>query len=144
MQRSRRAPIAALLLLAIALVAACNDDALNEFGAEGALQTSVRIELHDGWIGSPEAADGGTAEVPARLRVPPHNDLTFTVINMGAEPHGFAMYADAAGTELLAGSSLIPPGGSEVVTFHFHDDQIAYFFDDQDREQMHGELHVHE
>lgn len=136
--------LAAVLICAVALVAACDDSALNEFGAEGALQTSITIDLHDGWIGSPEASTGGTPDEPAGIFVQPHNDITFHVTNRGDEPHRFALYADQAGTEPLASSSLLPPGANEVVTFHFHDDQIAYFFDDKHREQMRGELYVHE
>lgn len=134
----------AFLVLSLALVAACDDSALNEFGAEGAEQTTITIDLHDGWIGSPEASSGGTPNEPAEVHIQPHNDITFEVSNLGAEPHGFALYADQDGTQLLASSSLLPPGAAEVVTFHFHDDQIAYFFDDRHREQMRGELYVHE
>jgi hypothetical protein len=135
---------AVVLTVAVALAVACDDSALNELGAEGALQTSITIDLHDGWIGSPEATSGGTPEEPAGVHVQPHNDITFQITNLGSEPHRFALYADQAGTEPLASSSLLAPGGAEVVTFHFHDDQIAYFFDDQHRERMRGELYVHE
>lgn len=146
--RLRSRPFLALLVAplaaALVLVAACDDSALNEFGAEGALQTTLTIELHDGWIGSPQAAAGGVPGGLASLRVPPHNDITFQVANLGLEPHAFALYANAEGTELLASSWELPPGGSEAVTYHFHDDQIAYFFDDAHREQMRGEIYVHQ
>jgi len=138
----RRMQLASAILV-LAILAACDDSALNEFGAEGAQQTTITIDLHDGWIGSPEASTGGSAVEPPGIHVQPHNDITFRVTNMGGGPHAFALYADEAGTEPLASSSLLPPGGSQVVTFHFHDDQIAYFFDDSHREQMRGELYVH-
>ena len=135
--------VLALVVLAGAL-SACDDEALNEFGAPGASETMLTIELHDGWIGSPEATAGGADGALTEIPIHPHNDVSLQIVNVGAEPHGFALYADQDGTELLVAASTLAPGASEVVTYHFHDPQIAYFFDDANREQMRGELHVYE
>ena len=136
--------LALALVAVVLLLAACDDEALNEFGAPGAAETTLTLELHDGWIGSPEATAGGAAGELLEIPIHPHNDVTLMVVNLGEQPHGVALYHDQVGTELLVRSSVLAPGASEVVSYHFHDPQIAYFFDDEHREQMRGELHVYE
>lgn len=142
MRRLRRSIV--VVALVVSLIVACDDEALNEFGAPGASETEITIELHDGWIGSPQATSDGGSGVLTEIPIQPHNDITLQVVNQGAEPHGFALYHDRAGTELLVRSAVLAPGDAETLTYHFHDPQIAYFFDDQHRDAMRGEFHVFE
>lgn len=122
------------------LVAACEDEDLNQFGATGAHETMVEITAHDGWF--VVDGSGGPGEV-AQAQIHPHNDVTFHVTNAGAEVHSFALYADAEGHDLLVSTGEIPAGEAAVATFHFHDVQVVYFRDD-DSDEMVGELHVQE
>ncbi|MDA0351643.1 MAG: hypothetical protein O3A10_05470 [Chloroflexi bacterium] len=140
----RAIAVTCALVVLMSLTAACNDEALNEFGAAGAGQSSVTVQLYDGWIGSPETDQAIGPGLPLQVTLHPHNDVTIHVINMGAAVHAFALYADEAGTELLVQSQALPPGATEELRFHFHDAQIAYFFDDGHRKDMRGEFHVYE
>lgn len=130
--------------LAVLALAACEDEDLNQFGAEGAHQAMVELIAHDHWFEvASEMNSGGPGEV-AQAHIHPHSDVTFHVTNAGAEVHSFALYADADGQDLLVSTGPIPPGESAVATFHFHDAQVAYFQDDDHASEMTGELHVSE
>ena len=139
----RRLRLGAVVLLtsalALVVVVGCNDEDLNQMGAAGAHQTTVTITAYDHWF----VVDGdGGPGVVAQRSIPLHNDVTFRVTNAGEAVHSFALYADAEGEGLLVRTEAIPPGGSAVATFHFHDAQVAYFRDDNHAGEMTGELHV--
>ncbi len=132
-----------LAMLAFSM-AACEDDDLNQFGAEGAHQAVVEITAHDHWFEVAGDTNSGGSGGVAQAHIHPHSDVTFHVTNAGAVSHSFALYADEAGNDLLVGTGLIPPGEMAVATFHFHDPQTAYFQDDDHASEMRGELHVSE
>ena len=132
--------VVVLLTSALALlVVGCNDEDLNQLGAAGAQQTTIEITANDHWFAVD--GDGGPGEV-AQRSIHSHNDVTFQVTNAGSVVHSFALYADAEGRGLLVRTEPIPPGGSAVARFHFHDAQVAYFQDDDHAKEMMGELHV--
>jgi len=137
---TRTSLVSVVVAFAVALLAACNDEDLNQFGATGAYETTVEVTAHDGWF---EIDDGG-AGIPAQVQIHPHNDVTFRVTNAGTEVHSFALYADPDGRDLLVRTEEIPPGASVVTTYHFHDPQTAYFRDDSHPDEMRGEVHVAE
>jgi hypothetical protein len=130
-----------MVALTTMVLAACEDEDLNEFGAAGAHETMVEVVVHDGWF--VVDGSGGAGEV-AQAQIDPHNDVTFHVTNAGVEVHSFALYADAAGQDLLVETGPIPPGESAVATFHFHDVQVAYFRDNNYTGELVGELRVGE
>ncbi len=139
MRRLRFGAVVVLTSVLALVVVGCNDEDLNQMGATGAHLTTVTVTAYDHWF--VVDGDGGPGEV-AQRSIHLHNDVTFRVTNAGEAVHSFALYADAEGQGLLVRTEAIPPGGSAVATFHFHDAQVAYFRDDDHADEMTGELHV--
>lgn len=133
MSRARSRTVSALavaLMAVLALVAAAcggDDAALRSFGAAGANELSLAIEVHDGWIAG--EGQGAPGSVPV-FTIPAHSDLTLHVRNAGTATHSLTMYASADAPGVLAETGAIAPGGEATMRFHFHDAQSALLRDD--------------
>jgi hypothetical protein len=127
MRRRLASLVAGVALLGLA-GGACDDSALNELGAPGALQKTVEVRLGDFWL----APAGGEPVAPGGFfaRIVPHNDVTFVVTNEGSVPHALTVYASESGGDILVSTPRIEPGASAEVRFHFHDAMTVLLRDD--------------
>lgn len=134
------AVIGPLLVLAITALGACDDAALNELGAPGALQETVEVRLGDFWLapaaGEPVEAGGFFG------RVRPHNDVTFRVVNEGGVSHALTLYATGDAADILVATPLIEPGQAVELRFHFHDATTVLLRDDGYPELMSARLEI--
>lgn len=131
--------LAALVALTAAL--ACgDDDALNQFGAEGAHQYAFELEVGDDFL----ALADDEERSPVALQIAAHSDLTITVRNVGDIEHELTLYGGPEQSDPLAGTGPLAPGTTGSIAFHFHDAQRATLRDSLGANEVVGTLVVEE